>query len=129
MKLVPLIAALFLVLFISGEASAQSEKRSFKVPKGVSTINFKGWVAEARKSYDLKLLPGQKVKLSIESGSGNVFFDAFYYPEGEENGTPLNTEKTKEWIGVLPKAVGYSVDVFSTDPKVTSYTLKIEILK
>ena len=128
MKLVPLIAALFLILFVTGDASAQSETRSLRVPKGVSTINFKGWVAEARKTYDLNLRPGQKVKLSVTSGNGNVFFEAYYYPPDEENGTPLNIEKTKEWTGELPKAVRYSVDVFSTDPKITNYTLTIQIV-
>lgn len=129
MKLVPLVAALFLILFFGGDVSAQSEKRSFKVPKGVSTINFKGWVAQARKTYDLNLVPGQKIKLSVTSGNGDVFFDAYYYPPDEENGVPLNTEKAKEWSGELPKAVRYSVDVFSTNPKITNYTLTIQVVK
>jgi hypothetical protein len=129
MKLIPLVAALFLILFFTGDASAQSEKRSFKVPKGVSTINFKGWVAEARKTYDLNLQPGQKVKLSVTSGNGDVYFDAYYYPPDEENGIPLNIEKAKEWTGELPKAIRYSVDVFSTNPKITNFTLTIQVVK
>lgn len=120
-------AMALLVLTFSLIGFSQSE-RQVRIPKGTSTINFKSYVKDTRKTYHLNLRPGQKVDLSITSKTGNVVFDAYFYPAGEEMGTPLVTE-TKEWTGTLPKATKYTVDVFTTDNVMSSYRFTVHVVK
>lgn len=126
MKITKFLAIAGFVFLFSVCAFGQDD-RQFLIPDGVGTINFKGTVEKTRKTYVLSIRSGQKVRFTVTSASAKVVFDAYYYPPNQESGTPLVSE-AKEWAGTLPKAVKYSVDVYSTNQARSTYkfTVKIE---
>lgn len=117
------------MIFVSAfSVAAFSQAEKVRMAKGTGTINFKSYVKDTRKTYNLTLRPGQKVEFSITSKTGNVVFDVYFYPFGEEMGTPLATE-TKQWRGTLPRAMKYTVDVFTTDSVLSSYKFTVHVVK
>lgn len=98
------------------------------VPKGVSTVNFKGTVFETKKTLTLNLKPGQTVNFSVTSSGGTVMFDAYYFPSGEEFGTPLATE-TKAWRGELPQATKFTIDLYTPDNSKAKYKFTMQVIK
>ena len=126
MKLTQIVLGGFiLAVCFAGAASGQPRAA---VPKGVSTINFKGTVFETKKTLTLNLKPGQTVNFSVTSSSGTVIFDAYYFPAGEELGTPLATG-TKEWRGEVPKATKFTIDLYTPDNSKAKYKFTMQVLR
>lgn len=98
------------------------------VPKGISTVNFKGTVYETKKTLTLNLKAGQTVNFTVTSSSGTVLFDAYYYPAGEEFGTPLATG-TKAWHGELPAAKKFTIDLYTPDSSKAKYKFTMQVVK
>lgn len=98
------------------------------VPKGVSTINFKGTVNETKKTLTLNLKAGQTVNFSVTSATGTVVFDAYYFPPGDEFGTPLATQ-VKEWRGEIPAASKFTIDLYTPENKRSRYKFTMQVLK
>jgi type 1 fimbria pilin len=120
---------IFAVFVLAGcFAGASYGQTTPSLPRGLSTINFKGTVYETRKTLTLNLKPGQKVTLSVTSSTDKVIFDAYYYPAGEEMGTPLTTE-TKIWTGELPKATKFTIDLYTPDNTKAKYKFTVQVLK
>jgi hypothetical protein len=120
---------IFAVLVLAGcFASASYGQTTASFPKGLSTINFKGTVYDTRKTLTLNLKPGQTVTLSVTSNGDKVAFDAYYYPAGEEFGTPLATE-TRSWTGELPKATKFTIDLYTPDHARGKYKFTVQVVK
>ena len=98
------------------------------VPKGVSTVNFKGIVYDKKKTLTLNLKAGQSVTLTVTSPAGKVLFDAYYYPSGEEFGTPLVSDTT-EWTGKVPSATKVTIDLYTPDNSRSRYRFTVRIVK
>ncbi len=119
-------AAAFFVAFILAGATFGQARAT--VPKGVSTIHFKGTVRETKKTLTLNLKAGQTVKFSVTSTSGTVVFDAYFYPPGEEFGSPLATQ-VMEWRGELPAATKFTIDLYTPENAKTKYKFTVQVLK
>lgn len=120
---------IFAVFVLTGcFAGAAYGQATASLPRGLSTINFKGTVYETRKTLTLNLKPGQKVTLSVTSSTDKVIFDAYYYPAREEMGTPLATE-TKSWTGELPKATKFTIDLYTPDNTKAKYKFTVQVVK
>src|SRR5688572_15052933 len=124
MKIAKMILGMFaLAVCVAGSAEAQARAT---VPKGVSTINFKGTVHEEKKTLTLNLKAGQTVNFAVVSNSGKVLFDAYYFPAGEEFGTPLATGTTT-WKGELPTATKFTIDLYTPDNTKTKYKFTVQV--
>ena len=120
-----MLGSFVLAAFFAGTAFSQARAT---MPKGVSTVHFKGTVRETKKTLTLNLKAGQTVNFSVASASGTVIFDAYYYPAGEEFGTPLATG-TKEWRGELPAAAKFTIDLYTPDSVKTKYKFTMQVVK
>ena len=120
-----ILGAFVLASCFAGAAIGQTRGT---VPKGVSTINFKGSVYETKKTLTLNLKPGQTVNFSLTSNSGKVLFDAYYFPAGEEFGTPL-VSATRDWRGELPAATKFTIDLYTPDNTKAKYKFTVHVVK
>ena len=120
-----MLGSFVLAVFFAGTAFSQARAT---MPKGVSIVHFKGTVRETKKTLTLNLKAGQTVNFSVASASGTVIFDAYYYPAGEEFGTPLATG-TKEWRGELPAAAKFTIDLYTPDSVRTKYKFTMQVVK